>query len=259
VPKLKVHSKVGTTLNIKNIVGINTDKNHLAHYRTGPSSAGGDEFSNPQWYDHLDRTLSDLLVGRFWRWGKYPFLGWKMLYKALRRLQPPAQNGFAFGNWYGNDTAWRMALDLNRIVLCGDERGKVSSLPVRKYFSLIDGVIGGEGNGPLHPEAFASKVVVAGLNPLSVDWAATLLMGFDPGHIPMYAHGAEQMRSWFPDFAPEKLVVRSDVHDYERILTESNTGFRFASAPGWRGRIERVEPDAAAVLPDAAPSDPISQ
>src|SRR5262249_17526025 len=44
VPKLKTHSKVGITVNLKNLVGIIGDKNWLAHYRIGAPSEGGDEY-----------------------------------------------------------------------------------------------------------------------------------------------------------------------------------------------------------------------
>lgn len=40
VPKLKVHRKVGVTLNIKNMVGINGNKNYLVHYQVGTQSKG---------------------------------------------------------------------------------------------------------------------------------------------------------------------------------------------------------------------------
>ena len=244
VPKLKVHSKVGTTLNIKNMVGINTEKNHLAHYRVGPKEGRGDEFSNPRWYDNLDRRLSDVLLGRLWKWGKYPFLGWRVLRKLLVSMQPPPNDAFAYGNWYGNDTAWRMALDLNRIVLMADSKGQLHESPVRRYFSLIDGIVGGQGNGPLHPDAFPSHVVIAGFNPLAVDWVATALMGFDPARIPMYANGVHPMREALPDFDLKDVTVRSNLARHERVLTSDTPIFQFASAPGWRGAIERYESQA---------------
>jgi hypothetical protein len=256
VPKLKVHSKVGTTLNIKNMVGINTDKNHLAHYRVGPKTRGGDEFSNPRWYDKLDRKLSDLLLGRFWTWGKYPFLGWRVLRKLWEFVQPPSKDAFAYGNWYGNDTAWRMALDLNRILLMADVKGRLHESAVRRYFSLIDGVVGGQGDGPLHPDAFPSHVVIAGFNPLAVDWVATTLMGFDPARIPMYANAVHQMREAVPDFDISDVTVRSNLASHEQVLTSNTPIFQFASAPGWRGTIERYQSHADS---NAGRADPILQ
>ncbi|HEX8817952.1 MAG TPA: DUF362 domain-containing protein [Terriglobales bacterium] len=258
VPKLKVHSKVGTTLNIKNMVGINTDKNHLAHYRIGPRAKGGDEFSNPRWYDRVDRRLSDYLMGRHWEWGKYPFLGWKFFLKAWKYIQPPPKDAFGFGNWRGNDTAWRMALDLNRVLLTSDALGTLQPTPIRKYFSIIDGIVGGQGDGPLHPDAFPSKVVLAGFNPLAVDWVATNLMGLDPSRIPMYVNGAGQMREWVPEFGAAQLKIASNTPAFERALDNDRTIFRFATAPGWRGSVERYKLDSAATPPVPEP-DPILQ
>jgi uncharacterized protein (DUF362 family) len=246
VPKLKVHSKVGTTLNIKNMVGINTDKNHLAHYRIGPKDKGGDEFSNPGWSDNLDRKLSDILLGRHWSWGKYPFLGWRMLRKAGRLISPAAKRSFVFGNWYGNDTAWRMALDLNEILLTADEQGSLQEFPARRYFSLVDGVIGGQGDGPLHPTAYSSHVAIAGFNALAVDWVATALMGFDPMRIPMYANGLQQVRRWVPEFTIDRIQVVSNDPACNSVLSTQKPVFQFESAPGWRGKIERYKPASAA-------------
>jgi len=238
VPKLKVHSKVGTTLNIKNMVGINTDKNHLAHYRIGPRSKGGDEFSHPAWDDLFERWLSDTLLGRMWRVGKYPFVVWRAFRALLRKLFPTETHSFVLGNWFGNDTAWRMALDLNRILLTCDKEGKVCDSVERKYFSFIDGIVGGQGNGPLAPDAYPSGVILAGSNPLAVDWVATRLMGLDPRKIPMYARAPQQMCEWLPNLDIGNVEVNSNRAEWNCLLHNSESIFRFATAPGWRGQIE---------------------
>jgi len=44
------------------------------------------------------------------------------------------------GNWHGNDTVWRMSLDLNRILLYGNPDGSLRPGGSRKrYFSVVDG------------------------------------------------------------------------------------------------------------------------
>ncbi|HKA22949.1 MAG TPA: DUF362 domain-containing protein [Blastocatellia bacterium] len=240
VPKLKVHRKVGTTLNLKNMVGINCDKNHLAHYRVGSPTNGGDEFSSPNWDDRADRRLSDMLLGSGRRSGKYVFLAWRAFRKASRIAQRrQIQSAFAYGNWHGNDTAWRMVLDLNRILMFADRDGNVGSEPVRKYFSVIDGIIGGEGEGPLHPDAYPSGVVLAGFNPVAVDWVATRLMGFDPAEIPLYQNAVSQMSGWLAGFAIERFSVKSDVPEWQGILDSKEVVMSFRAPAGWRGQIER--------------------
>ncbi len=44
VPKLKVHKKVGVTLNAKGLVGIATNKNLIVHYTLGSPKEGGDQY-----------------------------------------------------------------------------------------------------------------------------------------------------------------------------------------------------------------------
>src|SRR5215813_1850746 len=44
LPKMKTHKKVGVTLSLKNLVGINGDKNYLPHFCIGTPDEGGDEF-----------------------------------------------------------------------------------------------------------------------------------------------------------------------------------------------------------------------
>lgn len=260
VPKLKVHRKVGTTLNLKNMVGINTDKNHLAHYRTGSPREGGDEFADPRWDDRAERALTDLLLGTNWRAGKYPFLIWRAFRKIYNRINKPAARPAAtYGNWHGNDTAWRMVLDLNRILMFANREGFLQAEPARRYFSVIDGVIGGEGEGPLHPDAYPSGVVLAGFNPLAVDWVATRLMGFDPARIALYANGVKQMRDWVADFNIEHCRVKTNVPEWQSLLENDEAIFKFRAPQGWRGTVERYKPVDESAEPAANPLSVISQ
>jgi hypothetical protein len=248
LPKLKVHRKVGTTLNLKNMVGVNADKNHLAHYRVGAPADGGDEFSAPRWDDRVERTLTDRLLGRHWRAGRYPFVAWKIVRKVYRLVAPVRDPGsFSYGNWHRNDTAWRMALDLNNVVFFGSRNGRVERAQQRRYLSLVDGVVGGDGEGPLHPDAVPAGVVVAGFNPVAVDWVATHLMGFRPEAFRLYENGARQMAEWVP-FDVGRIAVRSNVQEWETMLERDETIFRFAPSAGWKGSIERY---------DATPADPL--
>jgi len=50
LPKLKTHKKAGVTLSLKNLVGINGDKNYLPHYTMGTPSEGGDQFPSGPGY-----------------------------------------------------------------------------------------------------------------------------------------------------------------------------------------------------------------
>jgi uncharacterized protein (DUF362 family) len=253
VPKLKVHRKVGTTLNLKNMVGINTDKNHLAHYRVGSKENGGDEMANPNWQDRIERKLTDWFLSSNGRLGRYSFVMWRAFRKVLGKLQSPAAKPkFTYGNWHGNDTAWRMTLDLNRVLLFADAQGKLQQIPARKFFSVIDGIIGGEGEGPLHPDAYAAGVIVAGFNPVAVDWAATRLMGFNPTTISLYKNAVAQMRQLLDEFAVEKISVQSNVDEWKNLLTSDENIFNFRAAAGWQGQIEQQQ----TVIESTEPASP---
>ena len=42
-----------------------------------------------------------------------------------------------------------MTLDLNRCLLFTDKKGNLNPMTSRKYINIVDGVISGEGEGPM--------------------------------------------------------------------------------------------------------------
>jgi hypothetical protein len=195
IPKMKVHSKVGVTLNLKGLVGINTDKNYLVHYRLGTPSRGGDQLPDDcpaadvrmiraqRWlFDHAlakQSRLGDLIY-------KLAFSGYNKFIKPVRGPSP-ATVAANSGNWHGNDSAWRMTVDLAKIIHFADADGRLRATPQRQLFCLVDGIIGGEKDGPLVPKAKASGCLVAGSNPWAVDLTTARLMGFDVRKIKMFS------------------------------------------------------------------------
>lgn len=81
LPKLKTHHKVGTTLNIKGLVGTVSNKNGLVHWREGFPGIGGDAYPS--------------------------FAAW--LHGLGERVKKR-------GAWQGNDTIWRMTADLYNLL-----------------------------------------------------------------------------------------------------------------------------------------------
>ncbi len=147
VPKLKTHEKVGMTTGIKGCVGTIAHKDCLPHHRKGSVADGGDEYRRPS---RLRRLYSDYhdFVNRL-----RPSLTTNCLLLAgrvLHKLHARGKSRFAAGSWSGNDTAWRMSLDLARISLYATTDGQMAAQPVRRHFVLTDGVIAGEGQGPLN-------------------------------------------------------------------------------------------------------------
>jgi uncharacterized protein (DUF362 family) len=201
VPKLKVHRKVGITINIKGLVGINGDKNYLAHYRIGPPSRGGDEYPDAlpavrKISQSIMRIAADKLLGPRKRCIE-PF------YAAINKVRlftgkvarilgvVPTykdRDTISHGDWHGNDTAWRMAVDLLRIALCTDRDGRTKDYPVRRFFSVVDGIVSGEGEGPLAPYSRQTNLIVSGSDPIAVDSCCGALMGYNLDRLPILYH-----------------------------------------------------------------------
>jgi uncharacterized protein (DUF362 family) len=64
-----------------------------------------------------------------------------------------------------------------------------------RMFSIVDGVVGMEGNGPIQGQARPAGVVVMGSDPVAVDATCCRIMGIDPEHLPylVQASGAGQL------------------------------------------------------------------
>ena len=211
LPKLKTHQKAGITVAMKNLVGINTNKNFLPHYSVGEPSLGGDEFPK-------SRKISQKIGRRMIRWGIENLLAryengfskvariFLKVFSRIYGLSPSGKKDYSrpgynnkviekfyqvfadssvrAGNWLGNDTVWRMIIDLNKIALYSNKKGQIQPKPQRVHFCVVDGIVGGQGNGPLSPDPISSRVIFSGFNPFCVDFVASLLMGFEPDKIP---------------------------------------------------------------------------
>lgn len=184
LPKLKTHKKAGVTLTMKNLVGINADKNWLPHHTEGSLHEGGDERPGAGVSERIERTvvrqLHRLLVAA-------PGLGRPIARLARRggtRVFGDTEEVIRSGNWWGNDTVWRMSLDLNKLALYGGSEGRIHDEPVRRHYSLVDGIIAGHRRGPMNPDPLPAGLLLFGTNAASVDAAATVVMGFDPEKVP---------------------------------------------------------------------------
>jgi uncharacterized protein (DUF362 family) len=233
--KLKTHEKVGVTCGLKGFVGAVGHKDCLAHHRFGSPDGGGDEY--PTSWSVL-RPLS-----RFQDWlgtrdHAAPFqaaleIGDRSARRLLRRLG--AVQG---GAWSGNDTCWRMALDLARILHHADAAGVLHDAPQRTHLSLIDGVIAGEGEGPLAPSPVRAGVLLFGDDVVFTDRIACRLMGFDPDRIPLVARAAQPMRWGLASAAASREIVRDGRPCDESALAPA-AGRPFLPPRGWREHLER--------------------
>jgi hypothetical protein len=236
VPKMKVHKKVGVTLNLKGLVGINTNKTYLVHYRVGTPREGGDQLpdnisNGDRWFIKIQRWFFDHALAKQSWLGDRVYQNARAAYRCFIRPFRPVEETTAIadgGNWHGNDSAWRMAADLAKIVFFADAHGQLHATPQRRLFCVVDGIIGGENAGPLAPDAKPAGCLVVGANPLAVDVATTRLMGFDPAKIRQF--DVLQSPDW--DFG-----FRSS--DEIEVLDDTGLNLHFKPHPGWIGHIER--------------------
>ena len=244
LPKLKTHKKAGVTLSLKNLVGINTDKNWLPHHTEGDPALGGDEHPEPNAKHRLERRLvaaSHKALLAFPRAG-----GW-----LARQMREPGRGVFGdtdhvirSGNWHGNDTLWRMCLDLNKLLLYGGPDGllRASMEQNRKrHYVVVDGIIGGEGRGPMDPDPVRAGLVAFGTHAPSVDAVCAYLMGFDPERIPIVANAFRSVLYSLGSGDWRGIEVRSNRPEWNGCVADipSDTTLGFRPHFGWKGHIER--------------------
>ncbi len=101
-------------------------------------------------------------------------------------------------HWWGNDTIWRTCLDLKRILLYAGKEGNMRDPIQLNYQTLIDGVIAGEGNGPLAPIGQASGTLICWQNPVVGDTVASRIMASTSCLILLFAQGLTQKHIRWP-------------------------------------------------------------
>jgi uncharacterized protein (DUF362 family) len=249
VPKLKTHKKVGVTMNIKGLVGACTNKNLIVHYSLGAKSEGGDQYP-PNHFTPMEerlikteRWMYDTFLAKrsvpleyihrsiYWLHGKFirP-LGIKVE-KEKRLLD--------VGNWHGNDSAWRMCVDLIKLILFADKEGNLHKTRQRRLFTVIDGIVGGENKGPLEPDPNRSGVLVASENFLAADLVGTRLMGFDPLKIKTFSNLLEETNWNYGLKSLEDIKVLASEEKIKNCLNDkTDKFFEYRPYPGWIGHIE---------------------
>jgi uncharacterized protein (DUF362 family) len=184
MPKLKTHQKTGITGAMKNIVGVNGDKDYLPHHRIGGDKNGGDCYPGKNilrsWAEKaLDNANRNQGKRAYWFWYRASRICWK--------LSMPSDVHHISASWHGNDTCWRMVRDLNWIALYGKMDGSLSGTVEREVYSLCDGIIGGQGDGPLYPDPLPLGLIAFTNNSRMNDRCILTLMGFDPEKIRLVA------------------------------------------------------------------------
>ncbi len=245
LPKLKTHKKAGITVSLKNLVGVNGDKNWLPHHTEGHPSEGGDEHPNPDTRHKAERKLASYFRRMSLR---LPGAG-TWLHRHARRVGAhifgDTEKVIRSGNWWGNDTIWRMCLDLNKIILYGDQDGTMRQAKPenrKRHFVLVDGLIAGEGRGPANPDPIEAGLIVFGTHPASVDAACACLMGFDPERIPIVRQAFKCLHYPLAEWRWTDVRLVSNRAEWSRNISEitDKDTFHFRPHFGWKDHIERA-------------------
>jgi uncharacterized protein (DUF362 family) len=244
LPKLKTHKKCGLTVNLKGLVGINANKNWLPHYAYGSPETGGDQFEKASARGDLENAVV--------RRAKQVLLGKNPAAQiVIRKTKGLAYKLFGSteeivrsGNWHGNDTVWRMALDLNRILFYGNADGSMRDVAqTKRYFSIVDAIIAMEGNGPVAGVPKATGCLLAGVNPVAVDAVCARLVGFDYRKLPIVARALEPHAFPLIEGGVESIEMLSNNPAWNRPLAEwrSTDAFEFEPHFGWKGKVELAD------------------
>ena len=246
LPKMKTHQKAGITGALKNLVGVNGHKAYLVHHRQGTVRSGGDEFPpdvNP--VVMLQVRLREYFQKRSATLFKALRLGWKFLrslcgIETLATREKMVQSRQIYvgaGSWYGNDTIWRMIFDLNRIIRFAPRGGgRLADVPQREYLAIMDGIVAGEGNGPLQPLPVDLQTIIAGADPFLVDCCMARLMGFDEQKIPSISKRRVFGHAWGA-FDANNVEIEFNGRNL-RGVGELPVLHRFIPPPGWKSQIE---------------------
>ena len=234
MPKIKTHRLAGITGALKNMVGINSNKDYLPHHRLGTPSDGGDQFRDGGCIAGIVNRIVDLENDAI-EIGNYR--GAK-LFNLLRRggqkyLRICGPGRCINGNWYGNDTIWRMVSDLNRITQYGDENGKICDARQRKMLIVGDMVVAGEGEGPLRPSPKYMGCMLFGSDPVSFDMAVAKLMGYALKELPVI------WRNYMFHDELTALPIASNWTEWNgKRIAELESGSSFLRPSGWEDGIE---------------------
>lgn len=202
LPKLKTHKKAGLTCALKNLIGINGNKEYLPHHRVGGSAHGGDCYPG----NGIIKRALEYATDRQNLSSSYATATlWHLFVAVLARSSRLQGDRLGTdGSWYGNDTIWRTCLDLNRILLYGQNdaassagamrQGEMTEQIQRRVIHIADAVVAGQGNGPLAPHPLRLGLLLGGDNASAVDWVAAHLLAYDPEQIPLLRRAFDSFR-----------------------------------------------------------------
>src|SRR5262245_8660741 len=234
LPKLKTHKKAGITCALKNLIGINGNKEYLPHHRRGGSQTGGDCYPNYnviksalEYSADQENMTSSFVMAKVWHGVGRQF---------IRALRLTGDRVGADGSWSGNDTIWRTCLDLNRILLYGRPDGAMAGQPQRRVFHVVDAVVAGQGDGPLRPQPLPLGLILAGHSAAAVDRVGAHLLGYDPEKLSIVREAFGGVQWPIASFDPADVSILGDwkVGPTDQVFRERENLTPVIHPVGWR-------------------------
>ncbi len=234
LPKLKTHKKAGITCALKNLIGINGNKEYLPHHRVGGASTGGDCYPGRSLVKRaLEQTLDMQNSSRSQASGRLYNNVATQLDRVARLM---GDRVGVEGSWSGNDTVWRTGLDLNRILLYGRPDARLSDTPERRVIHIVDAIIGGQGDGPLAPEPLPLGLLLMGSNAAAIDHVGAHLLCYDPARISIAREAFGEFRWPITDFKPADVTLVGELGAgrADDLLAASQIARSIKHPAGWR-------------------------
>ena len=245
VPKCKTHRLAGMTAAMKNFVGITYEKACLPHRIEGDKKHGGDAYLKPSWWKERMRYFDERRT-YYSIAGKYRLSRWNDLCMKGCYVMGVlcGADKYRIGSWYGNDTIWRTAVDLNYILLYADKDGRIRDTVQRKIITIGDMFICGQKDGPVAPLPKKLGLVMISDNNLLFDWTMCNIMGFDFHKLPMLANDITYTKMGYAselELMKENIRLVRDgscmdgcVGDFEPDKT-----WAFEAHTCWKGHVEK--------------------
>jgi uncharacterized protein (DUF362 family) len=227
LPKLKTHQKAGITNGIKNFVGTIGEKAYLAHHSSNLSKNGGDCYPG----NNRIRITSEYFSEKAYKYrGSFLYFPMHYLSSIIWRLVPYSDYASLSGSWYGNDTVWRMALDIHKIIKYGTFSGEISNTLQRKIITISDAIVCGQGEGPLKPDPLPLGILAVSNNDEFLDKVMTRLLNFDYSKIPLLKKSSERFTS-----SNSKVFMNNENIAFDAL---SMYAVRTIPPKGWKNFIE---------------------
>jgi uncharacterized protein (DUF362 family) len=103
--------------------------------------------------------------------------------------------------------------------------------------TILDGIISGEGNGPLQPLPVETGITGVANDPFLMDMVMAQLMGLDWRKLPMLNNYQLFNDVDWARYDPETVKINYDGKEYEGV-SSLPVLHHFIPPPGWKGHIE---------------------